>query len=316
LRLSARYCIFLSRHHNTQVFKFNPKTPHSYLAFVGIIAAAIYPNYLLPALSPMYFLLPWIHAGSYIGCLFSLAMIIDCQGHPSANFRRNKILIDLLTFLLCASDYFFIVWFVIPVLITLWHQQRINDISKKIFTELFLVISGSGVSGYLIHKVTNSSHTKIKLENILLSLKTFADVLFQHTGVLVFVALWITVSILGFSICARTSIPQEGKEKLDYSHRVFWLWNLYSLMVTFLLVNLYGLFSDIANFRYFQPLLYNPIIVVAWLTIKAVEWLKNYFGFTLIRELSKSFFATLLVIAISSCPYLYKFHTPIVRTLF
>lgn len=112
---------------SSKIFGFKLKSPHSLLAFVGIIAATVYPNYLLPNLRPIYFLLPWIHSGSYVGCLFALAIIIDCHTGSSVDLKSKKIILSLLVFLLCASDYFFVIWFVIPTFLTLLHQQRINS---------------------------------------------------------------------------------------------------------------------------------------------------------------------------------------------
>ncbi|NJL20074.1 MAG: hypothetical protein HC895_03350 [Leptolyngbyaceae cyanobacterium SM1_3_5] len=293
---------------SSKIFSFDPKASRSLLAFIGIIFATVYPNYLLPSLRPVYFLLPWIHTGSYVGCLFSLTVIINSELRPSEHLKLQKVLLGLLTFLLCASDYFFVIWFVIPISLTLWHQRRINDVSTKFFIRLTFLILGSGISGYVVHKVTNPSSRKIELETILLSLERFADTLIQHTGILIFISIWLIMSTSGFLMSSSSSVLKADREFLHSSHRAFWLWNFYSLATTFFLINLYGLFYNEASFRYFLPLLYNPVIVFVWLTINVVKLSESYFGKAFVQELNKVFFSVSLAIALLSFPYICNFY--------
>jgi len=245
------------------------------LAFITLFSAIGTWDFL------KYVLLPSMHTGSLIMSIVSLALFIRFIVKPSL---PGIIVIFALCMATAVSDMIFLVYFVLPVVLTFIpirylsnHLPSLDNAAKALFAS----ITGS-VTGLAVYYATTPNRgiahkymitdTKSAFESLYIFLNDIISGLNPaNFFYLILILLWISISLyLVYSIIKNKKSMEENQRLIFLFFTVFLL---AQSLITLSAVLITGNYSSPVGFRYLLPLTVMPLLgMYAYLSYYLSKW--------------------------------------------
>jgi hypothetical protein len=224
-------------------------------------------------------LLSYHHFGAYVASIFCLAAWFNYL--RTARFKI-LFLCGLIVFLTTASDFIFIIYLTLPLLIVSGMSFKLKPIERYRLKIITVVLVISSAIAYLFNKTIDPWSNKLKLqpdgEIIINSLSALTDdLLFKMTFLEKLLLLFIAIAPLIYWLFSILTTQKSSLKTKRIDSNIFCL-KLFILLAA--IINLlgticFGKYLDWGSMRYFLPIYYSPLIFSLLLLSLSLEKLSQ-----------------------------------------